>query len=63
MGVTATGAVVTFPDDGDTAEELTVLAKRLVAEAAREGGDRLVVAAPRHIADLERERRTYASPG
>ena len=35
VGVTATGAVVTFPDDGDTAEELTVLANRLVTEAAR----------------------------
>jgi diguanylate cyclase (GGDEF)-like protein len=63
VGVTATGAVVTFPDDGDTAEELTVLANRLVAEAAREGGDRLVVAAPRLVADLERERGAHASPG
>ncbi len=63
VGVTATGAVVTFPDDGDTAEELTVLVNRLVNEAARAGGDRLVVAAPRQGADLQRERGTHASPG
>jgi diguanylate cyclase (GGDEF)-like protein len=61
--ITATGAVVTFPDDGDTAEELTVLASRLLEEAARAGGDRLVVAAPRPPADLPRERSARASPG
>ena len=62
VGVTATGAVVTFPDDGDTAEDLSVLANRLLVEAARAGGDRLVVAAPRPSADLPRERSMDASP-
>jgi diguanylate cyclase (GGDEF)-like protein len=43
VGITATAAVVTFPEDGDSAEGLTHLASELVTEAARSGGDRLVV--------------------
>jgi diguanylate cyclase (GGDEF)-like protein len=41
--ITATAAVVTFPEDGESAEALSGLANRLIAEAARAGGDRLVI--------------------
>jgi diguanylate cyclase (GGDEF)-like protein len=50
VGLTATAAVVSFPEDGDSAEGLTSLANRLVAEAARSGGDRLVLNPPQHAA-------------
>ncbi|HUB08491.1 MAG TPA: GGDEF domain-containing protein [Myxococcales bacterium] len=44
--VTATAAVVTFPDDGTTAELLVEMAESLVASAAATGGDKVVVPAP-----------------
>ncbi len=47
--LTATASVVSFPEDGDSAEGLTSLAHRLVAEAARAGGDRLVLTPPQHV--------------
>jgi diguanylate cyclase (GGDEF)-like protein len=45
VGLTATAAVVSFPEDGDSAEGLTNLAGDLVSDAARAGGDRLVISA------------------
>ncbi|MHB8421118.1 MAG: GGDEF domain-containing protein [Myxococcales bacterium] len=44
--VTATAAVVTFPDDGTSAESLLEMAESLVATAAAAGGDKVVVPAP-----------------
>jgi diguanylate cyclase (GGDEF)-like protein len=49
VGVTATAAVVSFPEDGDSAEGLTTLASRLVADAAKSGGDRLVLTPPQQL--------------
>lgn len=46
VAVTATAAVATFPDDVDSVDQLTMLADRLVADAARAGGDRLALAPP-----------------
>ena len=47
--VTASAAVVTFPDDGLDEPALLALAERLVTDAARAGGDRLVVAPPQTL--------------
>ena len=44
--VTATAAVVTFPDDGTNADALLGMAESLVATAAGTGGDKVVVPAP-----------------
>jgi diguanylate cyclase (GGDEF)-like protein len=41
--VTATAAVVTFPEDGDSASGLITLAESLAADAAQAGGDRVVL--------------------
>ena len=44
--LTGTAAVVTYPDDGGSAEALTSIAEALVAAASQAGGDRVVLPAP-----------------
>jgi len=41
--VTATAAVVTYPEDGDSAPALIALAESLASAAAQAGGDRVVL--------------------
>ncbi len=54
--VTATASVVTFPDDGVSAEALLAMAETLVGSAAAAGGDKVVIPAPATILDRRREK-------